>query len=504
MPARINFGSIGVELTVGGAGNDRTPADHHPLKILVIADLGGKARPGAAFQPIRIDRDNFDTLPAHLGVTLRLPGIASEGDVVLPIRELEDFAPDRIWEAVSVFDEFRKLRRKLQNPATQAEAIAQVQSWDAPAAPVAAAEPVSAEAEPAGETPNLLEQMLGKPVQAVQRGPAQDEIGEFIQRTAAKYALPPDDPRQGDMIARVDHAASTLMREILHHPRFQAVEAAWRGVHFLIRRLDSDQAIHLAVLDASAEELAQDLASDDLASTRLFDLLVRREIETPGGQPWGVIVLDAHFGPTARDAEFLGRLAQIADRGQAAVLAGAWPGFVGCRSFAEQPDPQTWSGDLPREDQAAWQALRNLPDAQRIGLALPRVLLRTPYGKGSCSVEGFAFEERPEQTGHSAYLWGNAAFAWAFLIGQAFEEHRWQWQSGVQDTISDVPLAVVERSGNKEAVPCAEVLLTDKAADRLAAAGLAVVRSIRGANRVQFSSFAPLAGERLLGPGTSD
>jgi type VI secretion system protein ImpC len=477
----FNFGSVGTRLTAGATSPDLMPADSTAFRVLVLADLGGRAR--GAFRTIRVDRDNFDSLPGKLGVTVRLGGFGPGDDLAISINEIDDFSPDRLWEAVPAFDELRKLRRKLQTPATFADAAAVIATWDAPAGRHSVAD-TATELQSTDEPPNFLEQMLGQPIRRA--APDAGEIGEFIRQTAAKYAVASDDPHTGDLTGRVDAAISGLMRDILHHLRFQAVEAAWRGLAFLVKRLDTDEAIHLAVLDIGKDELAADLAAEDLSASKLYDLLVRKEVETPGGTPWALLVGDCTFEPTVADAELLGRTATVLGRAGAAFVAAASPKHI-------PDDREAVAGDAT----AAWTALRALPEAGRIGLALPRMLMRPPYGKGSCSVEGFDFEEATDR--HDAYLWGNPAFAWAYVLAAAFERGRWGLRSSLSGDVADLPLVVVERAGTKEAVPCAELLLPDSAAARIAAKGFAVLQSERNANRAVFSSLAPLAGERLVG-----
>ena len=500
MARPFQFGSVGVHLSAGETPADLTPAgDDTPFRILVLADFGGRARPGP-FHPVRVDRDNFGTLPGKLGVTVRLPGLGPGGDLTLAVNEIDDFTPDRLWDAVPAFDEFRKLRRRLQNPATFADAAAVVAGWDAgqssPEETRGADAPRSGVDSGTPEPPNLLEQLLGKPVRRAAE-PDAGEIGEFIRRTAAKYAVAADDPRKGDLTSRVDAAAGGLMRAILHHPRFQAVEAAWRGLGLLVRRLDTDEAIHLAILDVGKDELAADLAADDLTTTKLYDRLVRREVETPGGAPWALVVGDYTFEPTVADAELLGRVARVVGRAGAAFVAGASPRHVGCDSLAAAPEPRDWTAPPAGDAADAWRAVRGLPEAARVGLALPRLLLRAPYGTGTASVEGFDFEEAPDR--HEAYLWGNPAFAWACAVGAAFEQARWGLRAALSGDVPDLPLVVVKRGGGKEAVPCAEVLLTDTAAEAIEAKGLAVLRSVRNANRAEFAGLPALTGGGLVG-----
>ncbi|MBW1745109.1 MAG: type VI secretion system contractile sheath large subunit [Deltaproteobacteria bacterium] len=63
------------------------------------------------------------------------------------------------------------------------------------------------------------------------------------------------------MLNAVDAATSELMQRILHHADFQTIESAWRGVHFLTSRLETDEQLKLYLLDISKAELAADLGS---------------------------------------------------------------------------------------------------------------------------------------------------------------------------------------------------------------------------------------------------
>ena len=110
-------------------------------------------------------------------------------------------------------------------------------------------------------------------------------------------------------------------------------------------------------------------------------------------KPWAVVLGCYTFDPTWDDIELLGRLAKIVRQGGSAFLAGASPRLVGCDSFAAHPDPDDWQQPTDANVRAAWDALRQLPEAASVGLALPRLLLRRPYGKRSDPTEQLDFEE---------------------------------------------------------------------------------------------------------------
>src|SRR5262249_56903778 len=57
----------------------------------------------------------------------------------------------------------------------------------------------------------------------------------------------------------VDAAIAEDMRALLHAPAFQAIEAAWRGVHWLVSRLELDEHLQVHLLDVTREELLADI-----------------------------------------------------------------------------------------------------------------------------------------------------------------------------------------------------------------------------------------------------
>ena len=74
----------------------------------------------------------------------------------------------------------------------------------------------------------------------------------------------------------------------------------------------------------------------------------------------------------------------------------------------------------------AWAELRKSSVAPWIGLTLPRVLARLPYGAGTERIDRFAFEEVPADRPHTAYLWTGAGWAVARWMAGVFIESGWK------------------------------------------------------------------------------
>ena len=196
----------------------------------------------------------------------------------------------------------------------------------------------------------------------------------------------------------------------------------------------------------------------------------------------------------------LGRLAKIAQQAGAPFLAAASPQIFGCDSLATTPDPDDWPQPTALEDRAAWQLLRQLPETAYLGLAVPRFLLRLPYGRETEPVERFAFEEVDGKLEHEAYLWGNPVFACVYLLAESFSQHEWDLRPGVIQNIEGLPLHIYRDGGESVTKPCAETWLTERAVEHMLDAGVMPLVSLKNTDVVRLARFQALADpSRALG-----
>jgi type VI secretion system protein ImpC len=483
MARGVSFGRLDFKLVGSSEESKGRQHPETPFRILILGDFSGRASqdlldPGglARRRPILVDRDNLEEVMAGLGVEIQLSVVGPDcSPVSQRFGELEDFHPDRIFERLEVFQTLKGTRQKLVDPRTFASAAAELRGWGATADQEKAGdrppEPPSVALEPAGVTAaglldEIIETTAGRPPQARPSG-GSSEWSAFLQEVVKPQ----------------------LMRLILHHPDFQAIEAAWRGIHFLVSRLETDAELRLHLLDVSKGELAADLtATEDLRSTGTYKLLVEQTMETPGAEPWAVMAGNYAFDRTTEDAQLLGRMAKIARQTGAPFIAAAHPHLLGCDSLAETPDPDDWRQAVD-EAGLAWEALRRLPEAPWVGLTLPRFLLRLPYGRETEPIERFDFEEMSETWNHEHYLWGNPVLASACLLGQAFSRYGWDLRPGVIHDIQGLPLHVYEVQGQSRIKPCAEVVLTERAAEIILDQGLMPLLSLRDRDTVRLARF---------------
>jgi type VI secretion system protein ImpC len=467
-----------------------------PLRILVMGDFSGRHSRGvetpgdlASRATVAVDIDNFDRALARLAPRLQLPGgSANDSDLAIAFRQLEDFHPDRLDERLSLFQALREARVRLQNPATFAQAAAELRQ--------------SGEVGRQEDDAATLERVLGRKETGstralVQSATERTDIQELIRGIVAPHIVPAAAPFQAQYVAAVDAAGGEQLRGILHHPSYQALESAWRGVRWLVDNLELGESLQLHLLDATKDELRMDLEAADerLEASGMYRILVDH------AEPWSLLAGNYSFGTGEKDVTLLAYVGAIASLAGAPFLAGADASVVGCRSVAATPDPADWQ--LSHQDAVErWQALRATSQASSIGLALPRVLLRLPYGSRTDRVERFEFEELAGSWDHERYLWGNPALACALLIGRAFMARGWEMDPGDELEIGDLPAHIVERDGERRLQACAEAYLSERAGQAILSRGVMPLLSYRNRNAVRVMRFQSLAepAKPLSGP----
>jgi type VI secretion system protein ImpC len=508
----LRVGNINLTGGIGTGGSPESVPPETPFRILVMGDFSGASRPAgqpplSQRKPLRVDRDNLEEALARLAPAVQAPlGPNPQEHVAISFREMDDFEPDRLFTCLKVFESLGDLRQRLRNPARFAAAAAEIKQWaaDATAPPAPRPAPISSE--------NLLEQILGESAggsrsieSALLPGGAfgVSDWDRFLKQTVAPHLVAKTDPRLPELEAVVDEAISAQMRTILHHADFQALEAAWRGLFLLTRRLDTGENLQLSLLDVTREELAGDLLNvDDFGNTGTYQQLVERTVGSAGGQPWAVVVGLYTFGSNQQDLELLATMARLARAAGAPFLAAAYSLLLGCPDLASSTDSREWQMDAAAAE--AWLELRSRPEAAYLGLSLPRFLLRLPYGKDSHAAEQFAFEEMPPGSSHECYLWGNPAVAGALLLGQSFMESGWHMHAGQHLEIDGLPMHIYKEEGENQQKPCAEMLLRDAVAECILDLGVMPLVSVQGQDAVRLARFqsiaspaAPLAGRWL-------
>ncbi len=222
------------------------------------------------------------------------------------------------------------------------------------------------------------------------------------------------------LIAGIDQAVSKQLSEIIHHARFEAIEASWRSLLYLVALSYRQPKIKIRILNLSRKELAADLKQAfEFDQSVLFHKIYSEEFGMPGGQPYGVLIGDYEFSHKPDDIEVLQVMSQIAAASFAPFIAGTASSMFSLNDVTELEKQPKLEAIFKQPQYLRWNSFRRQEDSRFVGLTLPRFLVRDAYNKTNY---GFCFQDtKPE----SAYLWGNASYAFAGVLIQAFENDGW-------------------------------------------------------------------------------
>lgn len=267
------------------------------------------------------------------------------------------------------------------------------------------------------------------------------------------------------MIAEIDQKLSRQIDEILHHSEFQALESAWRGLKFVIDRVNFRENVKVEMVNVSKDDLLMDFEdSPEIPKSGLYKLVYSAEYGQFGGKPYGMLVGNYDFGPGPQDIALLQNCAAVAAMAHAPFISAAGSQFFGLDSYTDLANMKDLKATFEGPQYTKWQAFRESEDARYVGLAMPRFLLRLPYGQNTRPVKAFNYDESVVGQ-HQKYLWGNSAFAFATRVADSFAQYRWcpniiGPQSG--GTVEDLPLHQYEAMGEIQTKIPTEVLLTER------------------------------------------
>jgi type VI secretion system protein ImpC len=436
-------GNLAFDFTLGTAAKAAPRDPDAPLHMLIMGDFSGDSNT-RNHKPLPVDCDNFDDVMRSLKPVCRVAvgGRTPE----LSLSTLGDFHPDNLLRAI--------------------EAII-----DQPPAPAAATE----------SNTDLIGRLMGSPPPSpAPAAPKKVDIAALLKSAVGANAVMANPVEQAARAA-TDLSRTAGLRSVLHYPAFQRLEANWRGIDMLMRNFGAEENVRFSLLDCNSESFASDFtAQDDLQAARLFQLLGKRTSD----ERFAVVLGLYTFNPSAGDLRVLSGAAKICSAQAATFISAASPRFIGRDSL---------SGDVqcspPAEAQTRWEEFRAAPEANRIALALPRFLIRQPYGAASDPIEAFAFEELTPQPVHEDFLWGNPAILCAYALTEAFLAEGWQVSTGGFAEVAELPVYRFKENGESKVKPGAETWMAESMAEKISAQGLIPILSIKGRDAVRIDGL---------------
>lgn len=227
-------------------------------------------------------------------------------------------------------------------------------------------------------------------------------------------------------IGQLDRQISRQLDAVMHTPAFQALEGRWRGLKMLVSRTDFRKNAKIEVLDVSKEALQRDFEdTPELIQSGLYRLTYIEEYDTPGGQPISAMISDFEFTNSPMDVALLRNISKVAAAAHMPFIGSVGAAFFGKQSMEEVAAIQDIGNYFDRAEYIKWKSFRETDDARYVGLTMPRVLGRLPYGKNTTPVRAFNYDEAVKGPDHDKYLWVNASFAFAANMVRSFVNNGW-------------------------------------------------------------------------------
>jgi type VI secretion system protein ImpD len=291
------------------------------------------------------------------------------------------------------------------------------------------------------------------------------------------------------VVAAIDAALSEQVNAIMADARFQALEAAWRGVAWLAEGLNAEGMARIRLLDARWAEIVRDFErSPDVEHSAMFDIVYNQEFDMPGGVPFSLMLglYAVQHRPSrdhpSDDVAALRLLSQVAASAFVPLVLDAAPALFGVDSFGELAMRQSLAADFRQPDYLRLQSLQQEPDTRFLGIAAPRIRLRGAWRGRSAGDVGFRYEADDRDM-----LWGPAAFALGHICLRAFNDHRWlaatrglvrdQLEAGI---VATLPIVDFETDApGKMVKPPVEVHLSEALDREMADAGFIAIRRVK-------------------------
>ena len=281
------------------------------------------------------------------------------------------------------------------------------------------------------------------------------------------------------MRAAIDRTLTEQVNAILHHPDFQQLESAWRGLWYLVGNTATGKDLKIRVLNISKDEtrkMLRQFRDSAWDQSPLFKKIYESEFGQLGGQPYGAFVCDYNFDHSGPDIEVMRGLSKIGAAAHAPFIAAAGSSLLGMDSWQELANPRDLAKQFEPAEYIAWRSFRDSNDSRYMALTMPRFLGRPLYGATSSPVEEFAFEEDTGGGAHDNYLWCNSAYALGVRITEAFKTYGWCTRiRGVESggTVEELPTAMFPTDdGGMDAKCPTEIAISDRREAELSKAGI--------------------------------
>ena len=519
-----------------------------PFVLGVLADLSGKPdEPLPPFEKrkfVEINRENFGVFMRRIAPRLafRVDNTLADDDTLIPVELrfqcMEDFEPEGIVQQVEPLRRLLEIRKQLTTLGAQIEGhvelrerllellknqeLFQMAEMELGLSPDKDDETRQRQLDVDEEarSPLIISTVPGPRWQAppyvdVQGsslvndiivksgiGRTEEQHHQLRQQIATLVKLMQGStPEQKDLdgtiaarIAALDDVLSRQLNKILHTSELQRLEGTWRGLYQLVYQSKTSTVLKIRVCNVSKKELLIDLQdAQTLHKSIFFKKVYEEEYGTFGGTPYGAIIGDYEFERHPQDIALLEMISRVAAAAYVPFVAAASSQFFCLESFTELNRLHDLAKNFDSIEYVMWRRFRNSEDSRYVGLILPRLLMRLPYGPDLTSVEAFRFVEDVDGTDHSKYLWGNAVYAFGACLTAAFSKYHWcAALLGVETRglVQGLPIHVYMTDDGEAELKCpVEITISDRQEEELSKLGFIPLVHCKGTSYAAFFSM---------------
>jgi type VI secretion system protein ImpC len=559
-----------VQITYDVETGDASSRAELPFVVGVLAPLGGVSeRTPKSLRDrkmVEIDRANFDKVLASIEPRLKfkvpsvLPGVSGSLAVDLRFSKFDDFDPLPVLLQVDALAELFRERSRLRDflakldgndnltemcetvLTEEAQRVAAVESISKAAEAIAVARGLTDEAEKRAallaalpESARSPDSLLGAMLSLGNLILEQDQLPyaiELLEEFIDQLVIKDDLMTQGSAtinvaalinrrIAQTDGLMSRQLNYILHAPEFQALEATWRGLNYLVVGTQTGRHLKIRVLNATSDDLYKDLTKAvDYDQSALFKIIYEDEFGTYGGEPYSLLIGDYELGRSSRDITLAEKISSLAAAAHAPFISSAYAKLFDISDFDELHKPRDLSKIFESAELLKWRTFRESEDSRYVTLTLPKVLLRLPYHNESNPIEhmhfdenvsvtvyeenengdatpttyqdasGVTFERTKRKVDARKMLWGNPAFVLGRVITRAYS--RYGWTAAIRGVeggglVEGLPAYTYETDDGDIALNCpTQVSITDRREKELNDLGFMSLCHCKGTNKAAF------------------
>lgn len=395
-----------------------------PYTILALAPLGPMGSGGHSPPIVTTHLTTLDEAMRILGpqISIAAPDdIYPGGRFTLKLKSIKAFKPDeliqtnpdlkRIWDAGQHIE-------KAMRSGVSASSIAQQIKNDWPDLPLDV---------------------------SVQESSAKEKASSGVDDILSMVALPSDTAASGgggpaQWKAQVDSLLANLMEFIFDDIQFKTYEAAWRGVHSLLKQgpIREGEGIQVKLTLVNAETLEM--------------VLKRIENELAHDLP-DLILIDLPFDSTQVGIDRLTKLAEFAETMLTPMIGWITPGLLHLKHWGEHRKLPLLKHHLDEFRFAKWRKFQASPACHWLGLTCNGYLGRDPYGDDN--------QPRRVQFREKAPLWLSPVWAFGALCAQSINRYGWpaRFTQHLEMRLTDLPVGAY---GGKEPISTETALDEDR------------------------------------------